>query len=396
MSYQYVILQGRGPDGKPKAVAVDADGKLIISGGGGGGGDASAENQSTQIDQLADILSEITGAAKDTSVQAVTAAIEALADNATIADVVQKLSDDAATQASILAELQAQGVDIDASATKLVEIETAVDDLETINAAIRDRIDPVWTAASTGTVGAKSARVLTLFGRRTVSTFVNATQYHDLVSYATADAAVADMTGTEALEIVSSSINDTAAGTAARTIKIWYIDALAGDVESTTTVTLNGTTPVALGAGIRAKNIQWMELRTAGSANHNEGTITLRTAGAGTTWEQIPALQRRSFSARYMVPANAVAYVKSPRFSAIAQRMDFALLANESEDGTSLGSVYIPHHPATLPANSTSPVIEAPDHKFSAGTRLKFAAITAATASNPTASAEFTVLQVAI
>ena len=43
-------IYGIGPDGKPKAATVDADGKLIVSGAGGGsGGDASASNQTTQI-----------------------------------------------------------------------------------------------------------------------------------------------------------------------------------------------------------------------------------------------------------------------------------------------------------------------------------------------------------
>lgn len=44
-------IYGIGPDGKPVAVQVDADGKLVVAGGGGGGGgggDASAANQRAQ------------------------------------------------------------------------------------------------------------------------------------------------------------------------------------------------------------------------------------------------------------------------------------------------------------------------------------------------------------
>lgn len=112
---------------------------------GGIAGDASAANQATQIAQLADILSEVTGSAKDTSVQAVEAAIVDLADGATIADVVAKLTDDATTQAAILAKLTEIDVDTDASAATLLQIETAVDDLETLAAAIRDRLPVVPT-----------------------------------------------------------------------------------------------------------------------------------------------------------------------------------------------------------------------------------------------------------
>ena len=72
------------------------------------------------------------------------------------------------------------------------------------------------------------------------------------------------MTGTEALEIVSSSINDTSCRNVRANRRIFaYIDALNGDVETIATATLNGTTAWQL-APERAKNIQWMEIRTTG------------------------------------------------------------------------------------------------------------------------------------
>ena len=114
------------------------------------------------------------------------------------------------------------------------------------------RLDPVWSALQSGFVGSKIAKLITYFGQRTA--FPNTTQYHDVFSYLSSAAAYGgDMTGTEALEIVSSSINDTSAGTCARTVVYCYIDALNGDIETIATATLNGTTAVALGAGVRAK-----------------------------------------------------------------------------------------------------------------------------------------------
>lgn len=145
MGYQHVILLGRGPDGKPKPVSVDADGKLMVSGGGGGGGDATAANQSTQIDQLANILTEITGVATDAAVLQVKEAIDLLGDGSTITQVVNLLATDTGVQNSILGKLTAIDIDTDASATALLaiqsktnEIDDNTDQIESILSQIRD------------------------------------------------------------------------------------------------------------------------------------------------------------------------------------------------------------------------------------------------------------------
>ena len=95
-----------------------------------------------------------------------------------------------------------------------------------------------------------------------------------------------------------------------------------------------------------------------------------------------------------MVPAGYTAFVKALRFTAISQRMDIALLATESESGDALTNVYVPHRLSNIPSNVAGPAIETPYHRFSAGTRLKIAAIAAATAGSPIAEAEFTLVTV--
>jgi hypothetical protein len=95
-----------------------------------------------------------------------------------------------------------------------------------------------------------------------------------------------------------------------------------------------------------------------------------------------------------MVPAGYTAFVCNPRFSAQGQRMQFAIMANESEDGTALGATYTVHNLSSIPANFAGAPISGVIHKFSAGTRIKIAAIPASTAGSPIAETEFTILLV--
>lgn len=84
------------------------------------------------------------------------------------------------------------------------------------------------------------------------------------------------MTTGDTLDVVSSSVNDTAAGTGARMIQIIGIDENA-NVQSEF-VTLNGTTPVTT-------TNQWLGINrvfviSAGSGNNADGTITITDTSA--------------------------------------------------------------------------------------------------------------------
>lgn len=108
------------------------------------------------------------------------------------------------------------------------------------------------------------------------------------------------MTGATSLEVLSSSANDTSAGTGARTIAITFLNA--SYVQSTQTITLNGTTPVAIPS--THFRINDAVVATAGSGQTNAGTITIRDAGAGTTRAIIPLGYGRVRQSQYTVPAN--------------------------------------------------------------------------------------------
>lgn len=95
------------------------------------------------------------------------------------------------------------------------------------------------------------------------------------------------LTSGTALEVVSSSANDTAAGTGARTVKIEGLDG--NYVPFAETVTLAGATPVALSA-TSVIAINKFFVVTAGSGLANAGNIDVRTVSGSTIKSRIQIL----------------------------------------------------------------------------------------------------------
>ncbi len=79
----------------------------------------------------------------------------------------------------------------------------------------------------------------------------------------------------ETMEIFSSSVNDVAAGSGALTVEISHLLDGTGAESPAITVTLNGTTPVSLGA-LTYYRCTKVKVLTAGATGSNEGTLTLR------------------------------------------------------------------------------------------------------------------------
>ena len=101
-----------------------------------------------------------------------------------------------------------------------------------------------------------------------------------------------------ATTIVSGSASDTAAGTGARTVLVEGL--LAGYVANSETVTLNGTTPVALASNYL--RINRITVQTAGSGQTNAGKLTV--AVGGTTANIVAVGKSISQSAFYTVAEN--------------------------------------------------------------------------------------------
>lgn len=103
-----------------------------------------------------------------------------------------------------------------------------------------------------------------------------------------------------AMEVVSDSVNDTSAGTGARTVIVGYLDSTYATV--TTTITLNGTTAVALPTN--AIRINTFVVATVGTyGGNNLGNISIRAAGgAGATYAYMPIGAGIHRTSLYTVP----------------------------------------------------------------------------------------------
>lgn len=107
-----------------------------------------------------------------------------------------------------------------------------------------------------------------------------------------------------ALEILSTSAADAAAGTGARTVKIEGLTA--AYTEQSEVVSLNGVGVVPLvNTYFRVNRCVCV---TAGTGNTNAGVITLRVAGAGATQAVIDAGDGVAQQAVYTVPAGKTAF----------------------------------------------------------------------------------------
>lgn len=109
--------------------------------------------------------------------------------------------------------------------------------------------------------------------------------------------------------IASANVNDTAAGTGARTVRITYFTAT-GAGPFTETVTLNGTTYVNTVA-TDICFIEKIEVMTVGSTGSNVGILTLKatTAGGGATIGTINATDNQTFWAHHYVATGKTANI---------------------------------------------------------------------------------------
>jgi hypothetical protein len=122
-------------------------------------------------------------------------------------------------------------------------------------------------------------------------------------------------TALTSLEIVSSSANDTSAGTGARTVYIQGIGT--GWAEVSETVTMNGTTAVDLANQYfriyRAYVVTSGTYATSSAGSH-AGDLTIRVDGGGDTWATINGSssfpKAQTEIGVYTVPAGYTAYVK--------------------------------------------------------------------------------------
>lgn len=140
-----------------------------------------------------------------------------------------------------------------------------------------------------------------------ITGFGAAFAFGDITTAATTRTAVrrtayTEQTSNAQRSIVSSSANDAAAGTGARTVRLTYMDST-GAGPFTEDITLNGVTAV----NTVATNICFIEkitVLTVGSTGSNVGTLTLRAAaaGGGAVIGTIAPTDNQTFWAHHYIP----------------------------------------------------------------------------------------------
>lgn len=112
----------------------------------------------------------------------------------------------------------------------------------------------------------------------------------------------------ETIEVLSDSVNDTAAGTGARTVRLTGLDA--DWAIASADLTLNGTTPVATSGTFR--RVHTAQVLTAGSGGVNAGTITFRhsTTEANVFLQLMPGRNQTNCSA-YTIPAGKTGFLRT-------------------------------------------------------------------------------------
>lgn len=140
-------------------------------------------------------------------------------------------------------------------------------------------------------------------------------------------------TGT-ALEVVSASANDAAAGTGARTVRVSGVDS--SYLPFTEVITLNGVTAVPL-VNTSVIAINRTEVLTAGSGLVNAGKIDVRAVSGAAVKSSIQAVvESQGISADfvYTIPANQYALLKRVRTYARTSTGDiWVTIKTESSTG---------------------------------------------------------------
>ncbi len=224
-----------------------------------------------------------------------------------------------------------------------------------------------FEVAHAGTYGEKAAKAFKILGRR--AGFNSTSVLQDIGEFlGTSTDLFPVLAGTEALEVVSSSVNDVApGGSGTRSIRIVYLDT--SYAIQYIDVNLNGTTPVGLGP-IRMLHVYWMEALTGGASEISAGNIDLRTVAGAVVQERISAAGNKSLSARFMVPDGWTAYVTHYSASSVGTTNDIRLRGQVSTYDRALNDRFLFQHTVYL-GNSQSLSSDLPFFKFPARARIK-------------------------
>lgn len=237
----------------------------------------------------------------------------------------------------------------------------------------------------TGKFNNKPAYVFQILGRR--AGFTSTTVFNDVVEFANATAEIPVLVGNEALELVSSSANDTSAGSGVRIVTVTYINDEGNIIQSA--ISTNGTTPVP--AGFVADEILFMQATSVGSGLVAAGDIRLRVVTGPVECEQISTGRNGSRSARFMVPNGYTGYVTHMTEAASGNTMDTYIRGQVDRLTGLYNSIYVELESDFLPTATTKDK-EMPLLSLPAGARVKVSVIAGATPSTNIADVDLTLV----
>lgn len=133
----------------------------------------------------------------------------------------------------------------------------------------------------------------------------------------------------ETMNIVSTDVNDAAAGTGAQTVELAGVDDNYNPLYET--IALNGTTPVP--TNLSFFRINRMRIQTVGSSLVNLGDITATASVSATTQAQIPALGGSTFKSQFTIPEGHFGIIKSLTFGTLNNDQVEADLQIRRENG---------------------------------------------------------------
>lgn len=140
------------------------------------------------------------------------------------------------------------------------------------------------------------------------------------------------------MQLVSSSAQDSAAGTGIRTVNLHLV--LEDGSEYEEVVTLNGVTPV----NTVKTDIRWcnrMHAATVGSTGSAVGDVTMESVGGATVYHQISATGNQTLSCAKMVPGGKVLYINSFAASQSATTKTSIRLRSTSDNGDLYPGVFL-------------------------------------------------------
>lgn len=152
-------------------------------------------------------------------------------------------------------------------------------------------------------------------------------------------------TSTVTLAVISSSANDTAAGSGAREVTLQYLDSSFN--LQTGTIATNGTTEsTETIAGVLRLVRAWVSdsgTYATQSAASQAGTITIRVESAGDTWATIPEVDTgfgagQSLIGAYTIPAGKTGYILTSTLSTDSTKsVDFYFFKRENANDVTAG-----------------------------------------------------------